>query len=100
MVLNLNDLERRVKALGIGQDDEVSYTLDGTFCTSSMKMYINLLKQGRNVSMYHLTHGRAERCCAAYLKAVDEMLEEDDHDEQRADSSPNPVRGERSGEHA
>lgn len=79
--MNLNDLERRLKALGIGQEDEVSYTLDGTFCTSSMKMYINLLKQGRNVSMYHLTHGRAERCCAAYLKAIDEVLKGEDDEE-------------------
>lgn len=79
--MNLNDLERRLKALGIGQEDEVSYTLDGTFCTSSMKMYINLLRQGRNVSMYHLTHGRAERCCAAYLKAIDEVLKGEDDEE-------------------
>lgn len=92
--MTIKDLERRLRALGIGQEDEVIYTLDGTFCTSSMKTYVNLLKQGRNVSMYHLTHGRAERCCAAYLKAVDEMLEEDDHGGQRADSSPDPVRGE------
>lgn len=92
--MTIKDLERRLRALGIGQEDEVSYTLDGSFCTSSMKTYVNLLKQGRNVSMYHLTHGRAERCCAAYLKAVDEMLEEDDHGGQRADSSPDPVRGE------
>lgn len=80
--MNLNELERRLKALGIGQEDEVSYTLDGTFCTSSMKMYVNLLKQGRNVSMYHLTHGRAERCCAAYLKAIDKLLGKgEDNDE-------------------
>lgn len=79
--MNLNDLERRLKALGIGQEDEVSYTLDGTFCTSSIKMYINLLRQGRNVSMYHLTHGRAERCCAAYLKAIDEVLKGEDDEE-------------------
>ena len=79
--MNLNDLERRLKALGIGQEDEVSYTLDGNFCTSSMKMYVTLLKQGRNVSMYHLTRGRAERCCAAYLKAIDEVLKSEDDEE-------------------
>lgn len=77
MVLNLKEIERRLKALGITGEDEVSYTLDGAFCTSSMEMYLNLLRQGRNVSVYHLTHGNPERCCAAYLKEIDKLLKKD-----------------------
>lgn len=72
--MNLKEIERRLKAMGIFQEDEVSYTLDGSFCTTSMKMYLNLLRQGRNVSMYHLTHGDPERCCAAYLKEINQLL--------------------------
>ena len=78
MALNLKEIERRLKAMGIFQEDEVSYTLDGSFCTTSMKMYLNLLRQGRNVSMYHLTHGDPERCCAAYLKEINQLLSKGD----------------------
>lgn len=81
--MNTIELERRLKALGIGQEDEVSYTLDGWFCTTSMDVYLNLLKQGRNVSMYHFTNGDAERCCAKYMKAIGEQLDGDIAEEQQ-----------------
>lgn len=77
LTLTLKDLEKRLNDLGIYRTDEVSYTLDGCFCTTTMEMYINLLKQGRNVSMYHLTHGNPARCCAMYLKAVGEALDDE-----------------------
>lgn len=75
--MNIKNLEVRLKALGIGRETEVSYTLDGSFCTTTMKMYLNLLRQGRDVSMYHLVHGSAEKCCAAYLKTIGEALDEE-----------------------
>lgn len=80
--MNIKNLEARLKALGIGQEAEVSYSLDGTFCTTTMKMYLNLLKQGRNVSMYHLVSGSAEKCCAAYLRAIGEALDEEEQNEE------------------
>lgn len=81
--MNIKNLEARLKALGIGQEAEVSYTLDGSFCTTSIKMYINLLKKGRDVSMYHFVSGNPEKCCAMYLKTIGELLDAEAENDER-----------------
>ena len=80
---------RRLKKLGIAAQDEVSFSLDGTFCTTTIEKYISLLQQGRNVTMYHFTSGRADRCAAKYIRAIGELVdqeneaqESEDHDER------------------
>lgn len=75
--MRLDTLEKRIKQLKISEQDEVSFSIDGNFVTAPLKRYINCLKQGLNVTMYRFKSGRPERCAAAYIKALGELLEQD-----------------------
>lgn len=85
-MVRIEEIERRIKKLKISEEDEVSYSLDGNFVTSPMKRYLNCLRQGRNVSVYHLVKGRPERCVAKYMQVIDELLNQENEELQREES--------------
>ncbi|MDO4312384.1 MAG: hypothetical protein Q4C52_04815 [Eubacteriales bacterium] len=75
--MDVKTLEKRIKKLNISMRDEVSYTIGDSSVTTTMSVYLDCLRHGLPVSMYHLKHGRPERCAAAYIKTLTEAVDEE-----------------------